>query len=127
MRAKHLPFLKPGSSVCAPATCFDVPGQSRYSQKRFGDDWYTAVVVGRVRRKHKSFVLVCWDDSILRQVIFDLIELHGNCLLAAENRLKHREGDNLPNFVGGSSKQVAKSAKSLQLRLLQRLLIPTPS
>jgi hypothetical protein len=46
-------FLKLGLSVCAPATCFDEPGEIPYSRERFGDDWESAVMVGRVRRKHK--------------------------------------------------------------------------
>ena len=105
MRAEHLPFLKLGSSVCAPATSFDEPGEIPYSRERFGDDWESAVMVGRVRRKFKSYVMVCWDDSILRKASFEDIELHGNDLLAAETRLKHRSSTNLPNSVGGSTRK----------------------
>ncbi len=105
MRVEHLPFLKLGSSVCTAATCFDELGQIPYSRERFGDDWETAVMVGRVRRKHKSYVMVCWDDNIVRQASFEDIELHGNDLLAAENRLKHRATATLPNIVGGSTRK----------------------
>jgi hypothetical protein len=73
---------------------------------RFGENCNTATVVGRVRHKHESFVMVCWDDDILRKVNFDDIELHGNCLLSAENRIKHMNGAKSPNFVGGSTKHV---------------------
>ncbi len=113
MRAEHLPFLKLGSSVCAPATCFNEHGQIRYSREHFGDDWETAVMVGRVRRKHKSHVVVCWDDNILRHANFDDIELHGNDLLAAETRLKHRNTANFPNYVGGSTGKVNDTSRIL--------------
>ncbi len=59
MRAEHLPFLKLGSSVCAPATCFDELGEIPYFRERFGDVRESAIVVGRVRRKFKSYVMAC--------------------------------------------------------------------
>ncbi len=107
MRAEHLPFNKLGSSVCAPATCFDEPGEIPYSRERFGDDWESAVMFGRIRRKLKSYVMVCWDDIILRKASFEDIELHWNDLLVAETRLNHRSSTNLPNYVGGSTGKIS--------------------
>ena len=102
MRAEHLAFPRIGCTVCAAATCFDKPDELRYSEIRFGDQWETATMIGRVRRVLNGACLVQWDDAELREVNFEHIELHGDTLRAAETRISLQKQANMENSGGGS-------------------------
>ncbi len=101
MRSDFFPFLRVGATVCAAATCFDKPGEVRFSEWRFGDQWETSIMIGRVRRLLQTSCMVQWDDAEIREVDFEHIELHGNSLRAAETLMNLQNEANMENSDGG--------------------------
>jgi len=74
MRSEYVAFLMVGATVRATATCFDKPGEARFSELRFGDQWQTSFMIGRVRRMTRTTCMVQWDDTVVRELDSEHLE-----------------------------------------------------
>lgn len=107
-----------GARVSVAATYFDIPNEPRWSQANFPADWRTARVIGTILRKHKTGFWVRFDDGDEQCIGIEDLELHGDTLARAAQRMGAGDGghDHEAGPSGhavGSSDRITRSRRSL--------------